>query len=180
MRSKTWLAFGLISATFLSCSPPVPLPPLETVDFVDVERYMGTWYEIASIPTFFNENCTATTAEYTLREDGTVGVVNECRLRDPTGRVNRIEGVARVVDPETNAELVVSFFCFDEGDYWIIDLDEDYQWAVVGDPDRATLFILSRTRTLEDDTYQGILSRLPAKCYDPERLELTEQPEDGS
>jgi len=182
MQFRVCALLGISYIFIPSCSPlsAPQVPPLETVPFVDVERYMGKWYEIASYPTFFNSRCTATTAEYTLQDDGTVQVVNECHIGDPSGRVNRIEGTARVVDEETNAELKVRFFLFGQGDYWIIDLDENYQWAVVGDPARATLFILSRTPTLEDAVYQGILSRVREKCYDPEDLNLTVQVTEGS
>lgn len=166
---------GLSCLLVAGCMNMPNVPPLETVPYVDVEQYMGKWYEIASYPTFFNSRCTATTAEYTLQADGTVKVVNTCRLDDPSGPVNRIEGTARVVNAETNAELEVSFSLFARGDYWIIDLDEDYQWAVVGDPGRLTLFILSRTPTLPDDVYEGILTRVRAKCYNPDSLQRTEQ-----
>jgi len=181
MPFHVWVKLSIACILVLvpSCVSMPIVPPLETVPFVDVERYMGKWYEIASYPTFFNTSCTATTAEYTLQDDGTVQVVNECRIDDPSGRVDRIEGTARVVNEETNAELKVVFFCFAQGDYWIIDLDEDYQWAVVGDPGRQTLFVLSRTPTLEDDVYQGILTRVRANCYDPEYLNLTVQVTDG-
>jgi apolipoprotein D and lipocalin family protein len=181
MLFRIWVILGITCILLFlpSCIPMSVVPQLETVAFVDIELYMGKWYEIASYPTFFNSSCTATTAEYTLQDDGTVLVVNECRVGDPSGRVDRIEGTASVVNEETNAELKVSFFFFAQGDYWIIDLDEDYQWAVVGDPNRQTLFILSRTPTLEDDVYQGILSRLRTKCYDPEYLNLTVQVTDG-
>lgn len=179
-RACTLLSMTCVLVVVPSCSSMPFVPPLETVTFVDIERYMGKWYEIASYPTFFNRRCTATTAEYTLQDNGTVRVVNECRIGDPSGRVDRIEGTARVVNEETNAELKVSFFIFGEGDYWIIDLQEDYQWAVVGDPARQTLFILSRTPTLEDDVYQDILNRVRAKCYDPDHLTLTPQVPDGA
>lgn len=175
LRACLRLSIGMV-ILLASCVPSVPHgPPLETVEFVEVERYMGLWYEIASYPTFFNTRCTATTAEYALRADGTVRVVNECRLGNPSGRLDRIEGTARVVNTQTNAELKVSFFFFGAGDYWIIELDEDYRWAVVGDPARQTLFILSRTPTLEEDVYQDILDRVLANGFDPDRLTLTPQ-----
>jgi len=180
MYFRTSILLAATCVLVSSCAPAMHAPPLETVAFVDIPRYMGKWYEIASYPTFFNSNCTATTAEYALRDDGTVRVVNECRIGDPSGRLNRIEGTARVVDTETNAKLTVSFSLFARGDYWIIDLDEDYRWAVVGDPLRSTLFILSRTPTLDDEVYDGILGRLLEKCYDPAYLELTAQPTEGS
>jgi apolipoprotein D and lipocalin family protein len=172
---------GWIALVVAGCAPPPSpnVPPLQTVPFVDIERYVGKWYEIASYPTIFNADCTATTAEYAIRDDGTVQVINECRLGDPSGPLDRIEGTARVVNEATNAELKVSFFLFAEGDYWIIELDEDYQWAVVGDPARQTLFILSRTPTLDHAVYQQLLDLIRADCYDPDLLELTVQVPDG-
>ena len=161
--------------TIPACGSMSGVRPLETVEFVDVERYMGLWYEIASFETFFNRRCTNTTAAYTLQDDGTVQVVNECRIDDASGRLNRIEGTASVVNTETNAELEVRFFFFGRGDYWIIALDENYEWAVVGDPAYQTLFILSRTPTLDDAVYDEILAQASAKCYNTDLLTLTLQ-----
>ena len=151
-------------------------PPLAVVDQVDVERYMGTWYEIARYPNFFQGlECVGTTAEYTLRDDGKVQVVNRCREDTLDGPERSIEGVARVVDTETNAKLKVGFFGPFEGNYWIIDLDANYAWAVVGEPSRRYLWILSRTPSLDENVYDGIVARLPDKEYDPNALVLTLQ-----
>ena len=145
-------------------------PPLDVVESVEPTRYIGKWYEIARYPTFFQANCASSTAEYTLRDDGNIGVFNTCLAADGT-TVSTIEGVAEVVDPSTNAKLVVSFPNVPiPGSYWIIDLDAAYQYAVVGDPYRSTLFILSRTPTLDQTTLDGILNRLPSQGYDPGRL----------
>jgi apolipoprotein D and lipocalin family protein len=149
---------------------------LAVVQHVDLERYMGTWYEIARYPASFERNCVASTAEYTLRDDCKVEVVNRCRVCSFDGRERSIRGVARVVDPETNARLKVAFFWPFEGDYYIIMLDDDYRWAVVGEPRRRYLWILSRTRQLDPAAYDAILARLPEFGYDPARLELTPQP----
>ena len=145
-------------------------PPLDVVESVDLTQYAGKWYEIARYPTFFQAACVSSTAEYTPRADGTIGVFNTCIAADGS-TVSTIEGVAEVVDPSTNAKLVVSFPNVPfPGPYWIIDLDVDYQYAVVGDPNRSTLFILSRTPTLDETTLDGILNRLPSQGYDPGRL----------
>lgn len=145
-------------------------PPLGVVESVDLTRYAGKWYEIARYPTFFQASCVSSTAEYTARDDGRIGVFNTCLAADGT-TVSTIEGVAEVVDPSTNAKLVVSFPNVPiPGSYWIIDLDAAYQYAVVGDPCRSTLFILSRTPTLDQATLEGILNRLPSQGYDPGRL----------
>jgi len=172
----TLLLSGL-GCTLTGCLCTNLFPPLDVVEQVEVERYMGKWYEIARYPNFFQgTDCVATTAEYTLREDGRVTVVNRCRQGSFDGPEESIEGFARVVDTETNAKLKVGFFGTFEGDYWIIDLDPDYEWAVVGGPSRGFLWILSRTPTMDDAVYDDILSRLPEKLYDVDRLIRTSQP----
>lgn len=172
MRTRS-LSVGLLGLA-AGCGI-LPTEPLSTVEFVDVQHYLGTWYEVASYPVFFEEGCHNTKADYSLRDDGRVGVVNTCNDGAFDGPQKRIEGSARIVDTSTNAKLAVTFFPPFEGDYWIIDLDPEYRWAVVGDPRRQTLFILSRTPALDAATYEGILSRLPEKGYDPEGLQLTPQ-----
>ncbi|NLE59898.1 MAG: lipocalin family protein [Planctomycetes bacterium] len=153
--------------------------PLDVVESVDLTRYAGKWYEIASYPTPFQAGCTGTTAEYTLRDDGKVTVVNTCNTGALDGPVDRIEGSARVPDPEVSAKLKVSFFPLFEADYWIIDLGPDYEYAVVGEPSRRFLWILSRTPTMDEAVYEEIISRLPEKGYDPDRLVRTLQAADG-
>jgi apolipoprotein D and lipocalin family protein len=152
------------------------LPPLRTVPSVDLERYVGTWYEIASYPQSFQEGCTATTAEYTAREDGEIDVVNRCRKGGLDGPLSEARGRARVVDRETHAKLEVSFFPLAWGEYWIIELAPDYRYAVVGHPSRDYLWILSRTPTLEQETFDRLLSALEAQGYPLDRLVLTPQP----
>jgi apolipoprotein D and lipocalin family protein len=153
--------------------------PLEVVDWVDLDRYLGKWYEIASYPMYFQKGCTATTATYSLRDDGLIKVVNQCRKGSLDGKPKEAVGRARVVDRETNAKLEVSFFGPFWGDYWIIDLDPDYQWAVVGGAKRKYLWILSRTPQIDEKLYEEIISRLPSKGYDPKGLNKTLQPDGG-
>ena len=151
-------------------------PELTVVESVELDRYLGVWYEISSYPNWFQRNCTAVTADYSLRDDGRIKVVNSCRKGSLDGKLKQATGRAKVVDTETNAKLKVSFFGPFWGNYWIIDLDPEYQWAVVGEPKRKYLWVLSRTRTLDDDTYQQILARLTQKGYDPDGLQRTVQP----
>ena len=150
-------------------------PPLTVVDSVDLERYLGKWYEIASYPAWFQKECTGSTAEYSLLPDGKIQVVNRCRKGSLNGPLKESKGKAEVADTTTNAKLKVWFFWPFKGNYWIIDLNPDYQWAVVGEPSRKYLWILSRTPTLDEAVYQGILGRLPQKGYDPARLRITAQ-----
>jgi len=151
------------------------LPALETVPHVDLEHYLGTWYEIASFPQSFQRGCTATTATYTLRHDGQLDVMNRCRLGSLDGKEKAALGRARLVDRATNAKLEVSFFRPFWGPYWIIDLAPDYSYAVVGHPGRDYLWILSRTSTMSEVTYQTIVARLRAQGYETSRLVRTVQ-----
>jgi apolipoprotein D and lipocalin family protein len=153
-------------------------PPLDVVAKVELDRYAGRWYEIARYPNSFERGCVGVTADYTPRDDGRIDVVNTCFESSLDGPSRDIRGSARVVDETTNAKLKVSFFWPFEGDYWIIDLDEDYDYAVVGEPSRRFLWILSRTPQMDDDTYLGIVESLPAFGYDPGRLELVLQSDD--
>lgn len=176
--SLTALASSLLgSACATTSTERLRLPPLQTVAQVDLNRYLGTWYDIASFPQRFQAGCTATTASYSLRPDGEIDVVNRCHKDRLDGPLKESEGRARVVDPASNAKLEVSFFRPFWGDYWIIDLADDYSYAVVGHPGRDYLWILSRTPQMDEQTYQQILKRLMAMDYETSRLERTLQPE---
>lgn len=172
---------GLMCALVATgCAPSTTerlrLPPLETVAHVDLARYLGTWYEIASFPQSFQRGCTATTATYSLRSDGDIDVLNRCRKGSIDGEEKTALGRARVVDRPTNAKLEVSFFRPFWGDYWIIGLHEDYSFAVVGHPGRDYLWILSRTPTMAEATYEAIVARVQAQGYETSRLVRTLQP----
>ena len=180
---KPWAILASLAA-LAGCSPSTTerlrLPPLETVSHVDLARYAGTWYEIASFPQSFQKGCVATTATYTIRDDGDVDVLNRCRKEALDGPERSARGRARTVDAATGAKLEVSFFRPFWGDYWIVDLGADYEWAVVGHPGRDYLWILSRTPTMPAETYEGILARLENQRYDTSRLRRTPQRSDGA
>jgi apolipoprotein D and lipocalin family protein len=169
--------WGVLLAAGCSTSTTtrLDLPPLQTVAHVEISRYVGTWYEIARFPQSFQRGCTFTTATYTLRDDGDLDVLNFCRKGLVGGEEKSALGRARVVERSTNAKLEVSFFRPFWGDYWIIDLADDYTHAVVGHPGRDYLWILSRTPTMAEATYQGILTRLVAQGYETQRLVRTQQ-----
>jgi apolipoprotein D and lipocalin family protein len=153
------------------------LSPLAVVPQVDLSRYMGTWYEIARFPHRFQEGCVATKATYVLRKDGKVDVLNECRFERFDGPLKTAKGTARVVDEVTKAKLRVTFFWPFYGDYWIIDLGENYDYAIVGHPGRNYLWILSRTPTMDDALYSRLLDTLAVRGYDVSRLIKTSQPQ---
>ena len=144
---------------------------VEPVAAVDLKRYLGTWFEIASIPQPFQRECGDPTAEYSMRDDGQIAVVKRCQRGDRTVG----EGIARIIDHSTNARLEVSF----SGPFWeeylIIDLDRDYTYAVIGDRKRAGLTILSREPKLPSWTYAAIMSRAMAQGYDVTRVKLAER-----
>lgn len=150
-------------------------PPLDVVPFVDINRYAGQWYEISRYPHRFQEGCVGSRATYTLRNDGKIAVLNECFEGSFTGKLRNAKGTAKVVDTESNAKLKVSFFWPFYGDYWIIDLGKEYEYAVVGHPDRTYLWILSRKKKMDETVYQDILARLTAQGYDTAKLILTPQ-----
>jgi apolipoprotein D and lipocalin family protein len=156
------------------------LPPLQTVGHVDLGRYLGTWYEIARFPQSFEKGCTGTTATYSLRSDGDIEVLNRCHRGSLEGPEKVAKGRARVVDRASNAKLEVSFFWPFWGAYWIIELDPNYQYAVVGHPSRDYLWILCRTPRLAPEVYGRILERLKAQGYDLSRLQPTLQPGDAA
>ena len=146
-------------------------PPLAVVPGVDLTRYAGKWYEIAKYPNRFQRGCVGATAEYTLSDDGTrVDVVNRCRDAD-SGKEKSIRGKARVVDPATNAKLSVTFFWPFSGDYWILALGAEYEYAVVGTPDRKYLWFLARTPTIGDGLYGHLVDLARERGFDPARIE---------
>jgi apolipoprotein D and lipocalin family protein len=171
-KSVVALVLAAVSSLF-GCAPTVQQPTLKTVPHVDLQRYLGTWYEIARFPHRFQAGCVETRAVYTLRDDGLIGVHNECRKGGADGPLKAVDGRARVIDRGTNAKLEVSFFWFFWGDYWIIDLDPDYHWAVVGHPSRKYLWILCREKRLDAAVLSGIRQRLEQQGYDLAKLIIT-------
>lgn len=152
--------------------------PLETAPSVDLKRYAGRWFEIARMPApFERETDRNVTAEYTLRPGNRVRVENRCT--QPDGRIRAASGSARVKDPNTNAKLLVKFFpLMPAADYWIIGLDEDYRWAIVGEPQRRFLWVLSRTPGLDEATLAHVMGEVDRAGYD--RTALIRTPQDGS
>jgi apolipoprotein D and lipocalin family protein len=153
--------------------------PLPTIERLDVPRYMGTWYEIAKFPNRFQTKCTSDTrAEYTAQADGTVRVVNRCRTEN--GQTSEAEGVARQVGGPDSPKLQVRFapawlswLPAVWGDYWIIDLDPDYELAAVSEPRRAYLWILARSPRVDPARQAALLERLAEQGLDVSRLQPT-------
>jgi len=148
---------------------------LQTVPYVDVNKYMGKWYEIASFPQRFQKGCHCTTAQYTLSEKEYVIVENRCNKDSIQGRESYISGKAFVEKNSGNAKLKVQFFWPFRAKYWIIDLAEDYSYAVVSHPNKKYLWILSRKPKMEEAIFKEILDRLTKKGLDLTKLQITAQ-----
>lgn len=154
--------------------------PLETIAALDVPRYMGTWYEIAKYPNWFQRKCVKDTrADYQLAEAGQVSVTNRCRTAD--GETIEATGLARQIGPASSPKLQVrfapawlSFLPFVWGNYWVIDLDEAYQLVAISEPGRDYLWILARTPTVDAGAYDALLARLAARGFDLKRLERSQ------
>ncbi len=145
---------------------------LEVVPHVDLKKYLGKWYETAHLPFRFEEGCSDITATYSLREDGSISVLNECKRN---GKVKRAKGKAKVVDKNSGAKLKVTFFWPFYGDYWIINLGKDYDYAVVGTPNRKYLWILSRTPQMDDKLFSQLIELIKSKGFDVKNLNRTSQ-----
>jgi apolipoprotein D and lipocalin family protein len=148
---------------------------IKTVEHVDVKRYMGTWFEIARFPQRFEKGLVGVTANYTLLPNGNVRVLNTGHKQNLDGKLKTAKGKAKVVDASTNAKLKVSFFWPFAGDYWILELGKDYEYAVVGDESRKYLWILSRTPQMDEAAYNGLLERAKDKGFDISKLEKVPQ-----
>jgi apolipoprotein D and lipocalin family protein len=155
--------------------------PVRTVPSVDLNRYSGKWYEIARYPNKFQKQCVANvTANYTVKQNGKLEVLNECLKKD--GLVDSAKAEGKVADKGSNAKLKVRFapgflsvFGFVWADYWIIDLAPDYDYAVVADPKREYLWILSRKPEMKEPVYQDILRRVEKQGFNPGQLVKTRQ-----
>ncbi|SFB47562.1 lipocalin family protein [Algoriphagus aquimarinus] len=172
---KLALALPILAAAgIMFFSQKAQAQHLETVPYVDLEKYAGEWFEIASFPQSFQRGCTCTKATYSANEDGTINVENTCNLPDK-GTTKTATAKAFVEEGSGNAKLKVQFFWPFKGKYWIIDLADDYSYAVVGHPNRKYLWILSRTPVMNEEVYQKLVASVTEKGFDPSKLEKTIQ-----
>jgi apolipoprotein D and lipocalin family protein len=166
----------LSTFAFIGCSTMPKQPPLRTVPHVDLNRYMGNWYVIANIPYVLEKGKVASYDTYSPRADGRMNNVFTFRKGGFDSPEQSWKGVAWVVNKETNAEWKVQFLWPLSTTYLVLDLDPDYQWAVVGTPNRKLLWVLARDRSLTDATYAEILKRIKAHGIDPAKVAKVPQP----
>lgn len=177
MRSWSWTIVLTSSVLLSGCIKTASVPPAEQPkpmeQRVDLARYMGTWYEIAAYPNRFERDCQCSMAEYRLDGD-VVRVTNSC-LRGSSQRLSQVTGKGFPVAGSNNTKLQVQFFWPFRGDYWILALDKDYRYSLVGSPDRDYLWILARTRSLSEPELLKLKQYAKQLGYDPEKLVMTPQ-----
>jgi len=169
---KTSIYYFAIFLLFTACGRGER--PLDTVDHVDLEKYMGKWYEIERLPNKFEAGLKCVTAEYTLQEDGNIKVLNS-GIEEESGELKSSQGIAKSANDESPGELKVSFFRPFYGDYFIMELDENYQYVLVGAPSRDFLWILSRTPNFNDQIAQELKQNALTQGFPIEQMELIEQ-----
>lgn len=142
---------------------------------VDLNRYKGKWYEIARLPNWFERKLKCTSATYSLREDGRITIVNSGNYIEYPQKKNNAKGVAWIPDKNSPAKLKVQFFWPFSGDYWIMELDKDYRYVLVGEPSFKYLWILSREKKMDDETYKRLLNKAIENGYDVKPIIRVEQ-----
>jgi apolipoprotein D and lipocalin family protein len=152
-----------------NASAPSPAKPVE------IERYLGRWYEVARYEQAFQKGCEAVTADYSLRAAGEITVINTCHAGGVTGKERIAKGKAKIVEGSNNAKLRVSFFGPFCGDYWVLDRAEDYSWAIVGEPSGRYLWLLHRQAKPGDAALKALAGRAEAMGYDMKLLRWTRQ-----
>jgi len=168
----------LLPAMVIGCRASGALPdagPLVSVPELDLERYLGTWYEIAKYPVSFEKGLVGVTARYSMRDDGKVRVENAGYKGSFEGERKTATGKAWIPNPKRPGELKVSFFWLFAAKYWVIALDPEYRWSIVGEPGRRYLWILSRKPAMDDALYQRLVTKVRELGYDPGRLEAMPQ-----
>jgi apolipoprotein D and lipocalin family protein len=170
---------GLVAATVAALTvrqlTKVKQPPLEVVQNVDLHKYVGEWFEIARLPMRFEKDCFKSKANYSLKDNGSIEVVNSCHKGSPQGKLTKVIGKATVDDPETNAKLKVKFWWPFKADYQIIALGDEYDYAMVGTNNRKGLWILSRTPELNITVMRELMDKAVSLGFDTTNLVFTPQ-----
>lgn len=179
MKYPKILAVFLASAALftlpaLATAMPVGNPAVpEPAKAVDLERYLGRWYELARYENRFEKDCEGVTATYSRREGGGISVVNTCQKNQVGGPAKTANGRAKVVEGSQNAKLKVTFFWPFFGNYWVLDRDDEYSWAIVGEPSGKYLWILTREAIPAPEQVEMLRDRAAALGYDINMLRMT-------
>lgn len=176
-NTKRWIGAGAaaLAGAAILYSRSKNHAPLPTAPRVDLDKYEGRWYEIARLPQRFEKGCHCVYAEYKQNPEGYVEVRNACRKGGSEGKLDVAKGKAFPVEGSHNSKLKVQFFWPFKGDYWILELDPGYQHALVGTPNRGSLWILSRTPQMNTDTYNSLVNYAEQHGFPVEKLLKTDQ-----
>jgi len=170
---------GLVAATVAALTvrqlTKTKQPPLDVVQKVDLHKYVGEWFEIARLPMRFEKNCFKSKAIYSLKDDGSIQIINSCHKGSPQGKLTKVVGKATVEDQETNARLKVKFWWPFKGDYQIISLGDNYEYAMVGTNNRKGLWVLSRTPELNISIMRELMDKAASLGFDTPNLIFTPQ-----
>lgn len=171
LRALVVVAVATVALTACSTANDSNLAPMPVVDKVDVARYLGTWHQVAWIPNSFQGDCASDTkATYTL-DGADLRVLNQCK--DAKGKTTEANGIAKIVEGSNNAKLRVSFFRPFYGNYWVLALDPDYKWVLVGEPKRSFGWVLARENKLDEATLNKVLDRAVSLGYDRSAFKMS-------
>ena len=181
MKKSALFLFGLVSllpaCATLQKGPVGNAAVPQPAKAVDVDRYLGRWFELARYEAGFQKDCEAVTAEYSLSAPGQIKVVNSCRKGGLDGKADVAIGKAKIVEGSNSAKLRVSFFGPFYGDYWVLDRAEDYSWAIIGEPSGRYLWLLNRQARPGDAAFAKMKARAAELGYDTSMLRVTQQPQ---
>lgn len=170
------ITFIIIGHSFVNCKTQKNMIDNTVVKELNVQKYLGIWYEIARFDHSFERGLVGVTANYSMRDDGKINVLNSGYKNSLDGKFSQATGKAKIPDPINDpAKLKVSFFLFFYGDYYVLELDKDYQWAVIGSSSDKYLWILSRMPQMEKELYNELLDKLQKRGYDVSKLIKVEQ-----
>jgi len=180
MSRKTLKFLPIIALLFtLGCSNSNAQDMINTdnIKKIELEKYLGTWYELARYDHSFERGLVGVTANYSMRDDGKIKVLNKGFKNTLDGELSEAVGKAKIPDLNQTGKLKVSFFWFFYGDYYVMELGENYEWAIIGSSSPKYLWILSRTPQIDADLYEELLQKIRARGYDTQKLIKVDQPE---
>lgn len=181
MTKTAVIALAMLSGLTVAACNPLERQPVGNTSVpqpakpVELNRYLGKWYEQGRYEASFQQGCEGVTAEYAAEPNGSVAVVNSCRQGGTSGPLKTADASARVVEGSHGAKLKVTFFWPIEGDYWVLDRANDYSWSIVGEPSGRYLWLLTRARTISPRQYGALVSRASALGFDTTMLRRTQQ-----
>ena len=177
MRYLNYIIVNILFCIIIGCddSEENDFPKMKTVDYVDLERFMGDWYVIANIPTFIEKNATNAIESYTMADKGKVNTIFTFFQESPKGKKKTYKPIGYIYNKETNAEWRMQFIWPFKMPFYIIDLDEEYSYTVIGIPSRKYVWIMARDSVLPDEIYDKIIDNLELIGYNISKIKKVPQ-----